>query len=41
MLEAFQNIRRRRVLPTDTKGIFFTAHVSQINVTTMEKFSEQ
>ena len=40
MLEAFLNIKTRRVLPTDTKG-FFTARVSQVNVNTRERIVEQ
>ena len=38
MLELFLNIKTRRVIPTDTWGIFFTARVSQLNVNTMERF---
>ena len=41
MLEAFLNIKTRRVMPTDTKGIFFTARVSQVNVNTMKRIFEQ
>ena len=40
MLEAFQNIKTRRVIPIDTKG-FFTARVSQVNVNTMKRVFEQ
>ena len=41
MLEAFLSIRRRRVTPTDTKGIFFTARVSQVNVNNIKRVFEQ
>ena len=34
-------IKTRRVIPTDTKGIFFTARVSQVIVNTMKRIFEQ
>ena len=41
MLEAFLNIKTRRVIPTDTKGIFFTNCVSQVKAKTMKRGFEQ
>ena len=41
MLEAFLNMKTRRVIPTDTKGFFFTRWVSQIDVYTMKRVFEQ
>ena len=41
MLEAFRNIKTRRVIPTDRKFIFFTSRVSQVNVKTMKIIFEQ
>ena len=38
MFEAFLNIKTRRVLPADTKGIF---RVFQVNVKTMKTIFEQ
>ena len=40
MLEAFLNIKTRRVIPADTKG-FYTALVSQVSVNTVKKNFEQ
>ena len=40
MLEAFLNIKTRRVIPTDTKGIF-SPHVTLKSVNTMKKNIEQ
>ena len=41
MLEAFLNIKTRRVITTDTRDTFFTARVSQVNVNTMKRIFEQ
>ena len=41
MLQVFLNIKTRREIPTDTKGIFFTTRVSQVNVITMKRIFEQ
>ena len=41
MLDAFLNIKTNRVIPTDTKGIFFTTRVSRVNVNTMKRIFEQ
>ena len=41
MLEAFLNIKTRRVMPSDTKRFFFTARDSQVNVNSMKTIFEQ
>ena len=41
MLEAFLNTKTKQVILTDTNSIFWPLKVSQVNVNTMEKVSEQ
>ena len=41
MLQAFLNIKTRRVKTTDTMSIFLTARVSQVNVKTLKRIFEQ
>ena len=40
MLEAFLNIKTRRMIPTDTEG-FFTARFSQVNMNTTKRVFEK